>query len=176
MNEEGKTVKLFRDFAVGEIESAGIQLSRKEQQSIEVLDFGLSHIEIEGAQIATLVATEKVALKVIALKPYQIEPEHWHPPVDAYVGKEETLRCISGKVIVGISGEDSSEEEVYLPTENREYYTCRKIVVLYPGEQILFKPGEKHWFRAWDEATTLFSISSTAIDVKDQFTNPNIIR
>ncbi len=176
MNTERETVEGLRNLAVDQIESVGIQLSKEEKKGIEVLDFGLSHIETEGAQIATLVSSEKVALKAIVLQPYQIEPEHWHPPIDGHSGKEETLRCMAGKVIVGISGEANPEGEMYLPTHNREHYTCQNIVVLQPGEQILFKPGEKHWFRAWDTATTLLSISSTAVDIQDKFTNPNIIR
>ncbi len=169
---------MIREKIVQSIESAGITLSNSERHTIEIVDFGLGNLEKEGAQIATLVSTDKVALKAIYLMPYQIEPEHWHPTIGDYEGKEETLRCVSGMVIVGVEGVDSYVDDTskYFPAYNQEYYSCKKLIVLHPGDQIYFSPGARHWFRAWDVPCVLFSISSTVVDAKDQFTNPHIVR
>ena len=64
---DGQFVLRFR----GDHEEAG---------KIEVADVDLSRLEREGAQILTLVATPRMAAKVIALFPHQTLPEHWHPP------------------------------------------------------------------------------------------------
>jgi len=80
------------------IRQAGIIISDKEAESIEVVDFGSSNIEKEGVQVLTLVQTERISVKVLVMVPHQTEPEHWHPPVDDDPGKEETIRVITGTV------------------------------------------------------------------------------
>jgi len=78
------------------IRAAGIGITEKEAESIEVVDFGLSNLEKEGVQVLTLVQTERISVKILVLFPNQTEPEHWHPPVGDDPGKEETIRVISG--------------------------------------------------------------------------------
>ena len=60
------------------IRKAGIRCSDQELDSMEVADFGLSNLYVEGAEILPLAETEKVACRIIALFPGQTEPEHWH--------------------------------------------------------------------------------------------------
>ena len=77
------------------IRQANILITDKEQETIKAADFGLSQLEKEGAQILTLIETERIGVKIIVLFPYQTLPEHWHPPVDDDPGKEESFRYIN---------------------------------------------------------------------------------
>ena len=74
-------VRDAQERAAAMMRAAGVVFTPREADTIAVVDFGLSHLEIEGAQILTLVSTERVSAKVIALFPGQTLPEHWHPPV-----------------------------------------------------------------------------------------------
>ena len=49
------------------IRKAGIRCSDQELDSMEVADFGLSNLYVEGAEILPLAETEKVACRIIAL-------------------------------------------------------------------------------------------------------------
>ena len=60
------------------IRGSGFTVSEREREKIEVADFGLGRLMEEGAQILTLVATSRVAAKLIALFPHQTLPEHRH--------------------------------------------------------------------------------------------------
>ena len=92
------------------IRQAGITIKDAEAASIEVVDFGLSNLEKEGVQVLTLVQTERISVKVLAMLPNQTEPEHWHPPVNDDPGKEETIRVIAGKVYFYVTGEDTFKQ------------------------------------------------------------------
>jgi len=58
----------------------------------------LGNLEKEGLQALVLVQTDRVRVKILTLLPDQTVPEHWHPPVDGDLGKEETIRVITGAV------------------------------------------------------------------------------
>ena len=157
------------------IRQAGIKISDDEAAAIEVVDFGLSNLAQEGVQVLTLVQTERISIKVLALFPNQTEPEHWHPPVGDDPGKEETIRVIAGTVYFYTPGEDNFSEGFIL--EGKEpCYTMRHEIVMKPGDQITLEPGEKHWFQARDEGAVMYSFSTIARDVLDQFTDPAIVR
>ena len=49
------------------IRKAGITITDKEANSIEVVDFGLSNLAREGVQVLTLVQTERISVKVLAI-------------------------------------------------------------------------------------------------------------
>ena len=85
--------------AAAMIRASGIHITDEETQKVEVADFGLSRLDVEGAQILTFVAAGRIAVKVVALFANQTLPEHWHPPVGDDPGKEETIRVIAGTVI-----------------------------------------------------------------------------
>jgi D-lyxose ketol-isomerase len=144
-------------------------------EKVEVADFGLSRLDTEGAQILTLIATDRITVKIITLFPSQTLPEHWHPRVGEDPGKEETVRVISGTVRFYIPG-DESMSEGFVPDGKEDAYTVRHELILKPGEQITLQPGTKHWFQAGNEGAVMFSFSTVARDILDCFTDPHIDR
>lgn len=161
--------------AADRIRRAGIVISDEEARGIEVADFGLGRLEKEGAQILTVVQTERFAVKVIVLFPHQTLPEHWHPPVGDDPGKEEVVRVVSGTMLVYVAGEDTMKTG-FLPAGKDNAYTLRHEIAMAPGEQQTFSPGDKHWFQGGTEGAVAFSFSSVARDVLDGFTDPAIHR
>ena len=157
------------------IRKSGLQITPDEMKAIEVVDFGLGDLEKEGAQIFTMVQTERISVKVLALFPYQTEPEHWHPPVGDDPGKEETIRIISGICYFYIPGEESVAGG-FVPAGKEDYYTVRHEIVMESTYQITLEPGKKHWFQAGEEGTVMFSFSTIARDALDGFTDPGVDR
>jgi len=82
-----------RDRACKMLEGVGIILIPVELERMEVADFGLEELETIGLEVMTYINTECVCAKEIIMFPYQICPEHMHPPVRSQDGKEETFRC-----------------------------------------------------------------------------------
>jgi len=154
---------------------AGIHVTDQEAEGIEVVDFGLSQLEKEGVQVLTLVQTERISVKVLALFPNQTEPEHWHPPVAGDPGKEETVRVISGTLYFYSPGENTFKEG-FLVKGKEHCYTMRHELVMRPGDQITLAPGVKHWFQARDEGVVMYSFSTIARDALDQFTDKDVVR
>jgi D-lyxose ketol-isomerase len=167
--------KAARERAAKMIAESGIRIAEEEKHKIEVVDFGLSHLETEGVQVLTMVQTDRISVKVLAMLPNQTEPEHWHPPVGEDPGKEETIRVVSGTVYFYVDGENTLKQG-FLVKGKEKYYTLRHEIILNPGDQITFQPGEKHWFQARDEGAVMYSFSSVARDALDQFTDPDIVR
>jgi len=157
------------------IRTAGIHITDKEAEGIEVVDFGLSQLEKEGVQVLTLLQTERISVKVLALFPNQTEPEHWHPPVAGDPGKEETVRVISGTLYFYSPGENTFKEG-FLVKGKEHCYTMRHELVMRPGDQITLAPGVKHWFQARDEGVVMYSFSTVARDALDQFTDKDVVR
>jgi D-lyxose ketol-isomerase len=154
---------------------AGIYVTNQEAESIEVVDFGLSRLHTEGVQVLTLLQTERISVKVLALFPNQTEPEHWHPPVADEPGKEETVRVISGTLYFYIPGENTFKEG-FLIKGKEHCYTVRHEIVMRAGDQITLAPGVKHWFQARDEGVVMYSFSTVARDALDLFTDKDIVR
>lgn len=162
---------------------AGVYITPEEANRIDVVDFGLSNLESEGAEILTMVQTDRISVKLLALMPNQTEPEHWHPPVGDDPGKEETVRHLWGDLRFYV-GDDSPAAGLgsdgvsagFIPEGKDQYYTCRKEIVMEPGQQLTAPPGDKHWFQAGPGGCVLFSFSTIARDVLDGFTDPNIDR
>lgn len=161
--------------AIRLFEQAGIYITDEEKNKIEVVDFGLSHLSVEGVQILTMVQTDRISVKLLALMPYQTEPEHWHPPVGDDPGKEETIRHLWGDLFFYTPGGDEIEHG-FIPEHKESLYTCRKEMVFRPGEQLFCPPGEKHWFQAGSKGAVLYSFSTIARDIQDKFTDPHINR
>jgi len=167
--------KKARERSAQMIAEAGIRITEEETKKIEVVDFGLSRLEIEGLQVLTMVQTDRISVKVLAMLPNQTEPEHWHPPVGDDPGKEETIRVVAGTVYFYVQGENTLKQG-FLVKGKEKHYTLRHEIILKPGDQITFQPGEKHWFQARDEGAVMYSFSSVARDALDQFTDPDIVR
>ena len=164
-----------RDRAAAMMRGAGVGLTDKEFAAMDVADFGLGHLETEGAQIVSFFNTERVSAKVIALFPGQTLPEHWHTAVGEDPGKEETIRVIGGTTYVYIPGEESVAYG-RIPDGKGGCYTARHEVVMQPGDQITLEPGVKHWFQAGSVGAVMYSFSSAARCALDPFTDPRIVR
>jgi len=157
------------------IAKSGIKITEEEKNRINVSDFGLSDLDLEGGQILTFFNTERISTKIIALFPRQTLPEHWHPSIGDNPGKEEVIRVIEGTLYFYCPGE-ASMRFGKLPVNREMFYTVRHEIVMLPGDQIMIKPGIVHWFQAGDEGAVIFSFSTCAKDLNDCFTNPNIVR
>jgi D-lyxose ketol-isomerase len=157
------------------IRDASIPMRDEEAGRVEVADFGLSRLDTEGAQILTLVATDRIAAKIIVLFEGQTLPEHWHPRVGDDPGKEETIRVVRGTLRCYIPGADTLREG-FVPEGKQDVYTARQELLLGPGGQITLAPGTKHWFQAGAGGAVAYSFSTVARDILDQFTDPQVKR
>ena len=164
-----------RTAAAEMIRKAGIVVSDAEIEAMDVADFGLSRLKTEGAQIVSLVDTDKVAARVIALFPGQTEPEHWHIGFNGYEGKQETLRAIKGDLLVYLPGEENISRG-HIPEGKEAYYTARHEIVLRPAETLTMPVGQKHWFQAGEDGAVFYTISTLAVDAMDPFSDPEIVR
>jgi D-lyxose ketol-isomerase len=170
-----KEYRAAQERAVALIRAAGLAITDEEAGRVEVADFGLSRVDREGAQILTLVATNRIAVKIIALCAGQTLPEHWHPRVGDDPGKEETVRVVHGVLRCYIPGADTMREGSVPPGKDR-VYTVRHEVLLGPGGQVTLQPGTKHWFQAGPDGVVAHSFSTVARDILDQFTDPDVER
>jgi D-lyxose ketol-isomerase len=164
---QGRAFELFR--------GAGVTLADRERDGIEVADFGLGTPESEGAQIFTFVQTDRYAAKVIGLFPGQTLPEHWHPPVGADPGKQETVRVAWGRLYVFTDGPDTLRHG-RIVARKAGVYTSRRESVLDPADTRSLKPGEKHWFQGGPQGAVFYSFSSVVRDALDGFSDPAIQR
>jgi D-lyxose ketol-isomerase len=165
-----------RKQAVEILAKAGVVVRQGEIDQMEVADFGLSELEQSGVQIVTLVDTEKIAAKLLVLLPNQTEPEHAHPPLGDYPGKEETLRCEWGELYLYGPGEPTPNPKGHPPEHRRHTYTMWHEYILRPGDQITFSPNVPHWFQGGPEGAVVWTFSTKAVDVEDVFTDPDVRR
>jgi D-lyxose ketol-isomerase len=158
------------------LKQTGLVLRQEEIDEMEVADFGLSELEQSGAQILTLVNTDKIAAKLLVLFPHQTEPEHNHIRLGIYEGKEETIRCEWGELYLYSPGEPTAQPHGNPPDHRRDTYTVWHEIVLRPGEQTTFQPNIPHWFQGGPQGSVIWSFSTKAVDAKDVFTDPTIVR
>ena len=145
-----------RERAAAVLGEAGIVLTPRERENIEVADFGLGRLEEIGLQIVVYVNTDRVCAKELVLFPHQRCPEHRHPPVGGEPGKEETFRVRRGVVHLHVDGAGD--------------------ILLAPGEQYTVPPDTLHSFEAGDEDAIVSEFSTTSRDALDVFTDPAIVR
>ena len=138
------------------LEEAGIVLTPRERESIEIADFGLGRLEEIGLQIVVYVNTNRVCAKELVLFPNQRCPEHRHPPVEGEPGKEETFRVRRGAVHLHVEGAGD--------------------ILLGPGKQFTVPPNTLHSFEAGDDGAIVSEFSTTSRDALDVFTDPGILR
>lgn len=167
-----------RDWAWRIAKQAGLVLRDEEIERIEVADFGLSRLPQIGAQILTLEANPWVAVKILILMPWQLEPQHRHPPCayEQYPGKTEVLRGQWGELYHYEEGAAVAAAKARPPEDCRSYLTAWKETVLRPADQIALSPNTWHWFQAGPEGAVVWTISSKATDAVDQWTDPRIAR
>jgi D-lyxose ketol-isomerase len=157
-------------------EQAKIVLTEEEKKKIEVADFGLDDIEHTGLELITYLNTKRVCAKELVLFPHQTCPEHRHPDRNGTPGKEETFRCIYGKVYLYVNGEPMEAPFCRPPAGSEEYYNVWHEIVLKPGEQYTLVPDTLHWFQAGDEGAIVSEFSTNSEDESDIFTDIRIKR
>jgi D-lyxose ketol-isomerase len=145
-----------RERAAAMLAEAGIVLTPRERESIEIADFGLGRLEEIGLQIVVYVNTDRVCAKELVLFPHQRCPEHRHPPVAGDPGKEETFRVRRGAVHLHVDGAGD--------------------ILLGPGEQFTVPANTLHSFEAGDDGAIVSEFSTTSRDALDVFTDPEIVR
>ncbi|MBX3007009.1 MAG: D-lyxose/D-mannose family sugar isomerase [Melioribacteraceae bacterium] len=157
-------------------QKAGIVISEKEKQSIEVADFGLNNLNNIGLQILVYVNTERCCAKELVLFPYQTCPEHRHPEIENVAGKEETFRCRFGTVYLYVEGTPTDKIVAKIPEGKEKSFTVMHQIVLNPGDQYTLEPGILHWFQAGAEGAVISEFSTQSRDDLDLFTDPEIKR
>lgn len=171
------TILNAQNRALKMLEEEKIILTEEEKKSIEVCDYNLSNLEIIGTEIVIYVNTSRCCAKELILFPRQTCPEHIHPKLDDYPGKEETFRCRWGEVYLYVPGEWVNEPKAVInDEERRKYLTVWHEIVLKPGEQYTLKERTLHWFQAGPEGAIVSEFSTQSFDKKDIFTDPDIIR
>ncbi len=158
------------------LEKAGIVLTGKERQEMEVADFGLGDLGHIGLEVIVYVNTKRVCAKELVMFPGQTCPEHIHPTRNGIPGKEETFRCRWGKVYLYVAGEKNSNVKLEGLDYYRQYLQVAHEVVLNPGEQYTLMPDTLHWFRGGDEGAVVSEFSTSSTDEQDIFTDPRINR
>ncbi len=155
--------------------SAGIYVTGEEEERITVTDFELGDLRKEGAQILEWLNTNRIAVRLIALFPFQTLPEHFHRKTRTDPGKEESLRVVSGTVYVYVPGEDNMTYGT-VPRFQEEHYTVRHEIALNPGDTYTLAPGIVHWFQAGGDGAVMYTFSSAARDGNNVFTNPATVK
>ncbi len=158
------------------LEDAQIALTANEKQQIEVCDYNLGDVETIGTQIVIYVNTQRTCAKELILFPWQICPEHIHPQLGDYPGKEETFRCRRGEVYLYVPGEPVKNPKARIPEERRKHFRVWHEIVLRPGEQYTLKEQTLHWFQAGPAGAIVSEFSTPSFDDKDIFTDPDITR
>jgi D-lyxose ketol-isomerase len=155
---------------------AGILLRPDEAANLEIADLGLGDLEHVGLQIVVYVNTERCCAKELVLLPRQICPEHRHPPIRDYPGKEETFRCRYGRIYLYVPGPKTTNPHAVIPESKKSNFTVWHEVELNPGDQCTLRPDTPHWFQAGPEGAIVSEFSTKSIDEADVFTDPEIKR
>jgi D-lyxose ketol-isomerase len=158
------------------IAQSGLAIRPEEIEALETADFGLGELEQTGCLIVTLVDTERLVVKVLVLLPGQTLPEHRHPPLGDYPGKEETVRCQWGEVFVFTPGGAAKIPTAQPPAHRRNTYTAWKEHRLQPGEQVVLPPDTPHWFQGGEMGAVFWSFTTRAVDRADIFSDPEVSR
>ena len=158
------------------LSDAHIVLTEQEKKNIEICDYNLGMFDKIGTGIVIYVNTDRCCAKEMALFPWQLCPEHRHPKVGEYMGKEETFRCRWGEVYLYVPGEPAKNPKGKVPKEREKYFTVWHEVILEPGEQYTIEPNTRHWFQAGPDGAIISEFSTPSFDDKDIFTDPGIVR
>jgi len=156
--------------------AAGIVLTKKEKNMLEVADFGLNDYRKIGLALVTYVNTDRVCAKELVLLPNQICPQHKHPFINNKTNKEETFRCRAGEVYLYVEGEESRNIKGIIPEEYKSKFTVFNEKVLKPGDQYTLKPDTWHWFQGGKEGAVISEFSTHSDDAADIFYDRDIKR
>jgi len=175
MNTE--TRNKIRARALEIIDKAGIVLTDKEKENMEIADLGLNDIERMGIEVVEYVNNDRYCAKEIILLPWQICPEHRHPRVsESNIGKQETFRCRWGIVYLYVDGVPAKKPLARIPEKYRNHLHVWHEVILKPGDQFTIPPNGKHWFQGGPEGAVVSEFSSSSTDENDIFTDPEVNR
>jgi D-lyxose ketol-isomerase len=155
------------------LKPSGIALTEEEWRKSNVGDFHLDTDEV-GMLGITYFNTDRLCGRELLMFAGQTCPEHRHPPIGDYLGKEEIFRCRYGQVYVYVPGEPVAQSKAHPPKGQEAYYTVWHEIVLNPGEMYILKPNTLHWFQAGPEGVVLSEFSTHAYDLEDIYTDPNI--
>lgn len=175
-------VKRAQERAAKMLDEAGIRLTPRERETIEVADFGLDDLARIGLELVVYANTDRYCAKELVLFPRQTCPEHRHPdvPDESGVGlakgKMETFRVRRGEVFLYVAGSPVSATRAILPANRETCFTVFHEIVLRPGEQYTIPPDTLHWFQAGEAGAVVSEFSSTSRDEVDVFTDPEIRR
>lgn len=158
------------------LKNHGIFITDEEVNNIEVVDHGFGYNQPIMIQILVYINTERYCAKELIFLPRQIIPEHKHPPVGSYIGKQETFRCRFGEVYLYVPGPPVRNPKAKLPKDKEQYFVVRNEIILKPGQQYTLPPNTFHWLQAGDEGAIVSEFSSKSIDEYDVFTDPQIKR
>jgi D-lyxose ketol-isomerase len=158
------------------LDRAGIVLSPAERLCVEVCDYNLGNLPSIGTEIVIYVNTERVCAKELVLFPWQICPEHIHPQLGSYPGKEETFRCRWGEVYLYVPGQPCPSPRARVPEQGRDHFRVWHEIVLRPGDQHTLREQTLHWFQAGPHGAIVSEFSTRSFDSQDIFTDPGIRR
>ncbi len=160
------------------LRKAGIALRDDEVENIEICDYELDRYDEIGTAIVIYVNTKRCCAKEMVLEPNQLCPEHRHPPLAefGYEGKEETFRCRWGITYLYVEGDPVENPCFQPPRDKLNTFTVFHEIILHPGDQYTLKPNTRHWFAAGPEGAIISEFSTPSYDLRDVFTDPEIIR
>lgn len=155
-------------------DKAGIILTEREKENVEVADFGQGKVNELGLQLVVYVNTDRVCAKEMVLLPHQTCPEHMHIPTNDMAGKEETFRCRYGEVYLYVPGDGNADTiQAKMPPSDVSVF---HEIVLKPGEQYTLLPQTWHWFQAGPEGAVISEFSTRSTDETDIFTDKRLVR
>ena len=169
-------IEKAREDACELLAKAGIVITDQERNNLEFCDYGLNDFSRIGTEILIYVNTKRVCAKEMMLTPYQICPQHIHPQLGDYPGKEETFRCRYGEVYLYVPGEPCEKPMAVVPEERRDSFTVWHEIYLKPGEQYTMKEKTLHWFQAGPDGAVISEFSTPSFDDADIFTDAEIKR
>ena len=159
------------------LKKAHIAITPREEENIEVSDFGLDDLDNFGLLVVIYENNDRYCAKEIVLLPGQICPEHRHPPIGGKnLGKQETFRCRFGEVFLYVQGDPTLNPQARIPERYREFFTVGKEIILRPGDQYTLPPDTLHWFQAGDRGAILSEFSSKSLDENDIWTDSRLRR
>jgi D-lyxose ketol-isomerase len=153
---------------------AGIAVTAKEREALDVADFALGDWEQTGLIELVYINTKRYCSKELVLSSGQTCPEHRHPPVGGQEGKEETFRCRWGCVWLYVEGPPTAKPACQAPRGSEPYYTVWHEIALKPGDQYTIQPDSLHWFQAGPVGAVVSEFSTASVDETDVFTDPRI--
>jgi D-lyxose ketol-isomerase len=170
------SIKKARKKTLKIIKKAGIVVTKKEAENIEIADFGLNDLSLFGLEIIVYINTSRCCAKEIVMFKNQTCPEHRHPAINGNPGKEETFRVRYGSVYLYVPGSNTKNPSAKLPKNKISNFTVWHEIKLNPGEQYTLKPDTLHWFQAGKKGAIVSEFSTNSVDEADIFTDKAVKR